>query len=110
MESPGSESTNFSARDTGNAVIAFTDPSGWTVDAARGQKDPPRGWFSSEYGKIEPAWEARICRRMTLPFDYAFAVVPSRGPTESDVSVRLESSTEAIVTIDGEDWPVPLQM
>jgi hypothetical protein len=58
----------------------FHQPEGAEFDAVRGQEDPPRGWYSDEYGKLEPAWEVRAERVVDLPYEgYMAFWCPSRA-------------------------------
>lgn len=90
---------------TGNLVVAFSEASSVELDAARGQEDPPRGWYSDEYGKLEPAWEIRADRAVELPYDSYIALVPYQGDAIPQVSVQPIAGG-AIVTVDGTGWEI----
>lgn len=90
----------------GNLVAAFANPQGIAIDAARGQEQPPRGWYSDEYGKLEPAWEVRATRRAAaLPYDGLLALVPFQGDSPPQVKVQ-PTAGGAIVTVNGTGWEI----
>lgn len=89
----------------GNVVIRVSNPEGIDIESARGQKDPVRGWFSEEYGKIDPAWTAAICRQAHLPFTQTMLFVPFR---DNVPDVALDVASDGVsATINGKAWPVP---
>lgn len=87
-------------------VIAISDPGGMAFDAGKGEDDPVRGWFSHEYGQIEPVWQVDAVRRTVLPAQYCFVLVPFRGEAPQ-VSVE-ETPGGAAVTVDGDAVEVTL--
>jgi hypothetical protein len=91
--------------EAGNVLVQFIAPSGLSFDAALGQEDTPRGWFSVEYGKIEPAYEVSAKRRAPFPTAFAMALVPIRGRRRPEVSAKaLDGGVE--VTVDGKAWKI----
>jgi hypothetical protein len=89
----------------GNILVQFLDPAGLSIDAAKGQEDPPRGWFSVEYGMIEPAWEVSARRRAPFPAAFTMALVPFRGGRRPEVSAKaLDGGAE--VTVDGKSYKI----
>jgi len=91
--------------DRGNVVVRFVDPAGLALDCAKGQEEPPRGWYSPVYGKIEPAWEVAAVRRAAFPAEFVMVLVPFRGEEAPQVEATLANGTVR-VTIDGRTWPV----
>jgi hypothetical protein len=90
---------------TGNLVVSFTQAGSAEFDAVRGQEDPPRGWYSDEYGQLEAAWEVRAERVVDLPYESYIALVPFQGDTVPQVSVQAIQGG-VIVTINGTGWEV----
>jgi hypothetical protein len=90
---------------TGNLLAHFVAPQPLALDAARGQENPPRGWYSQEYGLIEPAWEVRAACRAALPYEQVMVFVPYRGEQTPAVSAARTAAGLA-VTVDGKTWPV----
>ena len=95
----GIVTTQYGA-DGGNLRVAFSEPEMVALDAARGQDDPVRGWFSEDYGIIEPAWEVAVVRRSEFPVEYVAALVPFRGSEAPEVAVERTGSGARVV-IDG---------
>lgn len=89
----------------GNLVVAYAQPEDLAFEAVHGQADPPRGWYSDEYGKLEPAWEVRVKHQVSLPYQGYLALVPFRGDTAPQVAVET-SSSGVVVTVNGTGWQV----
>ena len=93
--------------DGGNVIVTFADPDDMNFDCARGQDDPPRGWYSPEYGKIEPAWEVAAVRKAVFPAEFVMVMVPFRAKNTPNVAVQ-KTPAGMEVTIDGKTWPVEI--
>ena len=91
----------------GNLLVFFPDAKGLTFDAARGQKDPARGWFSEEYGKIAPAWEIAARRQATFPFTHYMVFVPFKGKVPEVQVAEEKTGVEAV--INGTSYSVKFQ-
>jgi hypothetical protein len=90
-----------------NMLVHFPDIKGLNLDAAQGQKDPPRGWFSEEYGKIAPAWDVVATRRVAFPFTHDMVFVPFKDKVP-DVQVT-EQKTGVEAVINGTSYSVNFQ-
>jgi hypothetical protein len=93
--------------DTGNVLAQFVSPDGLSFDAAKGQEDPARGWFSVEYGKVEPAWDVITKRRMSFPCESIMVFVPFVGSNPPKVSAEVVGE-DVNVTVDGQVWDITL--
>ena len=91
--------------EKGNVLVGFADPDAVTLDCARGQDDPPRGWYSECYGKIEPAWEVAAVRRQALPCENYTVMVPFLGDGAPEMTIE-RSEAGVVVILDGKAWPV----
>lgn len=91
--------------DTGNVLVQCPDKEGLALDAAKGQEDPPRGWFSPEYGKIEPAWEVALRRRITFPARHTMVLVPFLGGKVPAVQVGTDGDSVTLA-VDGKAWTI----
>jgi hypothetical protein len=91
--------------DTGNLLVGIANPTGLLMDGARGKELPPRGWYSDEYGKIEPAWEVRAVRSVELPYDNYMVFVPFHGTNVPQVEIYPIASG-VIVEVNGTGWQV----
>jgi hypothetical protein len=87
--------------------IVISDVNEMTFDAAIGQDDPVRGWYSEEYGKIEPAWELAAVRRSVLPVEYVVALVPFRDGSALDVHVA-STDDGAVVVVNNREIRITL--
>lgn len=95
--------TRFTAGQ-GNLLGIFTRQ-GLAFDAACGQEDPPRGWYSDEYGKLEPTWELRARCQAALPDEGYMVFVPFQG--DSAPEVQVETLPGGVrVTVDGKQGEV----
>ena len=68
-----------------------TDLNGWTtwlVDT--GREDPRGGWYSSRYGRIQPAPCLSLSLRTGLPFFSATLLFPFKGATAPNVLLALD--------------------
>ena len=96
--------THF-GEETGNLLVIFAQSATLKLDAAHGQANPPRGWYSDEYGKIEPAWEVRATCQTALPYQGYLLCVPYRGESAPQVQVEaLEAGVR--VRVNGTPWDV----
>jgi hypothetical protein len=86
-----------------DVLVAFTEPNALTLDCARGQEDPPRGWYSPQYGKIEPAWEVAAVRTATFPADFWMVLLPIQPDSQPELNVSRTADGVA-VAIDGTEW------
>ena len=91
----------------GNLLVQVIADHALTIIAARGQADPPRGWYSQEYGRIEPAWEVRAACRATLPYEQVMLFVPYTGDGAPQLQAA-RSGSEVRVTLAGREWKVNL--
>lgn len=97
--------TSDYGEDKGNVLVHFLNPDGLVLDAAKGQEDPVRGWFSPEYGKIEPAWEVVAKRHVAFPAEFSMVLVPYRGSRPPEVTAEAAGDGVRVV-IDGKAWTV----
>ncbi len=89
----------------GNLLAILLADHPLAIDAAHGQADPPRGWYSQEYGLIEPAWEVRAACRTALPYEQVMLFVPYAGEAAPQAqAVRQAGGVR--VTLNGQEWPV----
>ena len=96
----GSIQTHFGPQG-GNLIARFISSDGLALDAAIGQENPPRGWYSQEYGLIKPAWEVRASRKTGLPFEQAMVFVPYQGEQAPTVET-IATPAGVKVIIDGQ--------
>jgi hypothetical protein len=89
----------------GNVLVQFLSAQPLTLDAAHGQIDPPRGWYSQEYGLIEPAWEVRASCRATLPYEQVMVFVPFAGENAPQLQIE-RSGKDVQVMLAGNVWSV----
>jgi hypothetical protein len=86
-ESQGTITTDYGA-ESGNVLVKFPDTKDLRFDAACGRKDPARGWFSQEYGKIQSAYEMATHRQVQLPYTHHMVFVPFKETVpEIDISI-----------------------
>jgi hypothetical protein len=104
-ESQGLITTDYGAA-SGNVVVKFPNTKGLRFDAARGQTDPARGWFSQEYGKIEAVFEMATHRQARLPYTHLMIFVPFKGRAPEIETFVSDNHME--VTIGGETCSVDL--
>ena len=78
-------------------ALVFSDANAVKLDAAIGQEDPVRGWYSEQYGKIEPAWELAAERRTAFPTEYAVAIVPFRADEVPTYALSYRRVTPFVV-------------
>jgi len=93
--------------DRGNVLVHFPDAERLKLDAAKGQEDPVRGWFSVEYGKIEPAWEVVARTHAAFPCEFTMVLIPFRGDNAPEVSAE-RTGGGVTVTVDGGTWEIGL--
>ncbi len=103
-ETEGTVTTAF-ADAKANLLVTFAEAEGLTFDAARGQDDPPRGWYSPRYSEKEPAWEIAGVRTAQFPAQFHMVLVPFRGDRAPEVSAEIIPEGMC-VAIDGTDWDV----
>ena len=84
-------------------ALVFSDASTVKLDAAIGREDPVRGWYSEEYGKIDPAWELAAERRAGFPTEYAVVLVPFRADEVPDVRVEHAGGVTRVM-VDSVEW------
>ena len=89
----------------GNLLAQFISDRSLSLDAACGQADPPRGWYSQEYGLIEPAWEVRAACRTALPYEQFMLFVPFNGQHAPQLQAA-RAAGQILVTLDGRTWAV----
>lgn len=95
-------------KNTGNILVCFADPSDLTFAPYKGQENPPRGWFSQEYGQVEAAWEIVAQTERTFPFIHTFVLIPFYGDQVPDVQLNI-IDIDVDVVIDGQSWNVPFK-
>jgi heparinase II/III-like protein len=88
-----------------NVVALFVEDGGLSFDGAKGQNDPARGWYSSEYGMIEPAWEVAAQVRCAFPCTRHMVFVPFRGDVPKVRAVVVDGDMK--VVIDDKNYTIP---
>ncbi|OGG46042.1 MAG: hypothetical protein A3F84_01855, partial [Candidatus Handelsmanbacteria bacterium RIFCSPLOWO2_12_FULL_64_10] len=61
-------------------------------------ENPRGGWYSSRYGRIEPAPCLSLSAAVRLPFSAATLLFPYRGPTPPPVAFAVEGHTAFVET------------
>jgi hypothetical protein len=81
-----------------NVLVLFVEDGGLSFDAAKGQDDPARGWYSSEYGMIEPAWEVAGKRTTAFPSRWHMVFVPFCGMDAPQVAaVAADDGVKVVI-------------
>ena len=62
----------------------------------QGQENPRGGWYSSRYGRIEPAPCLSLSAEGRLPFFSATLLLPYKGPVPPRVAFALEADAVVV--------------
>ena len=79
------------ARDGRPSFVLALAPAGAGVDLARGEDEPPAGWWSRRLEQVEPAWSARVTRETEGGAEFAALLVPVDEGAVADPLLRLET-------------------